>query len=243
MNSHAAVTFSCAPHTLLLFMISFGVSWLGLIWGTGGLHSSGRDTCNAGVGERDASFTLVWGMGKGFSESPKLQRESYSESTLPLHLRYAGTTLVSVRFTWAWGGDEMTDCHLVPCPLLTGGIFCYQQVIHSWGANAERDKKLMGFGVLWMRLGCLDLSIWHGLSSHLVSLQHLNEKITIPLRRWTENGFFDRRHTCASQGSKQPAGSECFGFASFLTKVWICQSWENVPRSNKNIHLKKICLN
>lgn len=49
VNSHAAVTFSCAPHTLLLFMISFGVSSLGLIWGTGGLHSSRRDTCSAGV--------------------------------------------------------------------------------------------------------------------------------------------------------------------------------------------------
>lgn len=77
MNSHAAVTFSCAPHTPLLFMISFGVSCLGLIWGTGGLHSSRRDACSAGVGgEMLPSPCCFGGWGRRSVRAPGFRGES-----------------------------------------------------------------------------------------------------------------------------------------------------------------------
>lgn len=71
------MTFSWAPHTLLLFMISFGVSCLGLIWGTGGLHSSRRDACNAGVGGGMlASPCWFGGWGRGSVKTPNFRGES-----------------------------------------------------------------------------------------------------------------------------------------------------------------------
>lgn len=46
------VTFNCAAHTWLLFMISFGLSCVGLIWGTNTENNSKRDTCSTVWGEK-----------------------------------------------------------------------------------------------------------------------------------------------------------------------------------------------
>lgn len=107
MNSHAAVTFSCAAHTLLLFMISFGVSCRGLIQGTGGANSSRGDACNAGGGER----CFLHSTGLGGREGRPVRalefggRDPISLARLrPHYLRPAGATLALVRVTWARGG-------------------------------------------------------------------------------------------------------------------------------------------
>lgn len=88
-------------------------------------------------GGRDAAFTLlVWG--KGISESPKLHGES--EPTLPLHLTHAGTTLVLVRVTWAWGGGEMTDptWYLAPFSLVVSSV---TNKLFTAGARILKETK------------------------------------------------------------------------------------------------------
>lgn len=103
MNSHAAVTFSCAARTLLLFMILFGVSCPGLIRGTGGVNSSRRDACNFYffLGGEEMLPLPLWfgGQGREVGESLSLQG-----SALLHHLRPAGATLALVRVTWVSGG-------------------------------------------------------------------------------------------------------------------------------------------